>query len=185
MVTAMAQVRARPPEDAGQLLFMAYLAGKNNAVIVAKKVGGATKKLLAEIAGASGGKLLRGECIFEKSAHTFVSARVPGGLAKKLAAALLAETGQKYKVRVRSIDGSVDLDSETDVDPDAAPVSEVESPLGEARPEGPIPFQIFVNSVDNVTLTIALPNGPQTTIAELQELIERSEGTRLNSSHLG
>jgi hypothetical protein len=47
-------------------------------------------------------------------------ATVPGGLAKKLTAALLAETGTKYRVRVRAIDGSVDLDSETDVDPDGA-----------------------------------------------------------------
>jgi anti-sigma28 factor (negative regulator of flagellin synthesis) len=97
---------------------MAYLAGKSNAVLVAKKVGGGSKKLLAEIAGAAGGKIVMGECIFEKGVHTFVLAKVPGGLAKKLTVALLAETGTKYRVRVRAIDGSVDLDSETDVDPD-------------------------------------------------------------------
>jgi hypothetical protein len=58
-----------------------------------------------------------------------VLAKVPGGLAKKLTVALLAETGAKYRVRVRAIDGSVDLDSETDVDPDAAPGSaEVKTP---------------------------------------------------------
>ena len=124
MVTALAQVRSRAPregeEPKPQLRFMAYLAGKSNAVIVAKKVGGGSKKLLAEIAGASGGKIVLGECIFEKGVHTFVLAKVPGGLAKKLTVALLAETGAKYRVRVRAIDGSVDLDSETDVDPDEA-----------------------------------------------------------------
>jgi len=125
MVTAMTQVRARAPregeEPKPQLRFMAYLAGKSNAVLVAKKVGSGSKKVLAEIAAASGGKIVQGECIFEKGVHTFVLATVPGGLAKKLTAALLAETGTKYRVRVRAIDGSVDLDSETDVDPDAAP----------------------------------------------------------------
>jgi hypothetical protein len=124
MVTALAQVRARAPREGEelkpQLRFMAYLAGKSSAVIVAKKVGSGSKKLLAEIAGAAGGKVVLGECIFEKGVHTFVLAKVPGGLAKKLTVALLAETGAKYRVRVRAIDGSVDLDSETDVDPDEA-----------------------------------------------------------------
>jgi hypothetical protein len=130
MVTALAQVRARAPregeEPKPQLRFMAYLAGKSNAVLVAKKVGGGSKKLLAEIASASGGKIVMGECIFEKGVHTFVLAKVPGGLAKKLTVALLAETGTKYRVRVRAIDGSVDLDSETDVDPDETPATDAD-----------------------------------------------------------
>jgi hypothetical protein len=127
MVTALAQVKSRAPregeEPKPQLRFMAYLAGKSNAVLVAKKVGSGSKKLLAEIASASGGKIVMGECIFEKGVHTFVLAKVPGGLAKKLTVALLAETGTKYRVRVCAIDGSVDLDSETDVDPDEKPAT--------------------------------------------------------------
>ena len=128
MMSALAQVRTRAPgnpeqekEPKPQLKFMAYVAGKICAVIVARKVGSATKKLLPDIAGgSSGGKFYLGECIFEKNAHTFVLEAVPGGLAKKLAAALQAETGQKYKIRARSTDGSTVLDSDTDVDPDAA-----------------------------------------------------------------
>jgi hypothetical protein len=131
MVAALAQVRSRAPregeEPKPQLRFMAYLAGKSNSVIVAKKVGGGSKKLLAQIAGAAGGKVVLGECIFEKGVHTFVLAKVPGGLAKKLTVALLSETGTRYRVRVRSIDGSVDLDSETDVDPDTAPEGQPET----------------------------------------------------------
>ncbi len=128
MVSALAQVKMRAPGDPEQekepkkpqLKFMACLAGKQNSVIVARKVGSATKKLLQEIAGGgTGGKFLMGDCIFEKNAHTFVLEAVPGGLAKKLAAALLAETSQKCKIRVRSADGSTVLDSDTDVDPDA------------------------------------------------------------------
>jgi hypothetical protein len=130
-VSALAQVKARAPGDPEQqkdpkpqLQFMAYLAGKNCAVVVAQRVGSATKKLLPEIAGgAGGGQFVKGECIFEKNTHTFVLAKVPGGLAKQLATALQAETGQKYKVRVRSIDGSVTLDSDTDVNPDATALS--------------------------------------------------------------
>src|SRR5262249_32462581 len=122
MVSALAQVKARAPgeqdEPKPQLQFMAYLAGKNSAVIVGRRVGAATKKLLPDlVGGASGGQYVRGECIFEKNTHTFVLEKVPTGLAKRLAAALLAETGQKYKVRVRNLDGSMALDSDTDSDP--------------------------------------------------------------------
>jgi hypothetical protein len=102
---------------------------------VARKVGNAMKPLLPEIAGgATGGKFFKGECIFEQNAHTFVLDTVPGGLSKKLAAALQAETGAKYKVRARSTDGSMVLDSDTDVDPDAAPPSPaapIQPPAGE------------------------------------------------------
>jgi hypothetical protein len=129
MVSALAQVKMRAPgepeqekEPKPQLQFMAYLTSKASSVIVAKKVGAATKKLLVEIAGGvSGGKYAMGECIFEKNAHTFVCDPVPSGLAKKLSVALQAETTAKYKVRARSADGSTVLDSDTDVDPDAAP----------------------------------------------------------------
>jgi hypothetical protein len=121
MLAAMAQVRTRAPREGEalkpQLRFMAYLASKT-VVLVAKKVGAGSKKVLLEIAGVTGGKIVTGDCIFEKSAHTFVLENVPGGLAKKLAAALLAETGTRYKVRVRNTDDSVQLDDETDVDPD-------------------------------------------------------------------
>src|SRR5258708_3836294 len=106
MVSALAQVKARAPGDPEQqrepkpqLQFMAYLAAKNSSVIVARKVGFATKKLLPDIAGgATGGKFIQGECVFEKNTHTFVMEKVPGGLAKKLAKALATETGVKYKV---------------------------------------------------------------------------------------
>jgi len=137
MLSALAQVKVRAPGDPQQekepkpqLKFMAYLAGPGCAVIVARKVGAATKKLLPEILGvASGGKFVLGECIFEKSAHTFVLEQVPTGLAKKLAAALLAATGARYKVRVRSTDGSVTLDSETDTGEDTATVGKDPSAL--------------------------------------------------------
>src|SRR5262249_17948145 len=127
MISALAQVKARAPgehdEPKPQLQFMAYLAGRNSAVIIGRRVGSATKTLLPDlVGGAKGGQFVRGECIFEKNTHTFVLEKVPTGLAKKLAVALLAETGQKYRVRARSIDGSTALDSDTDVDPETVTV---------------------------------------------------------------
>jgi hypothetical protein len=141
LVSALAQVKLRAPGDPEQqkepkpqLKFIAYLAGKSCAVVVAGKVAGATKKLLPDIAGgASGGKFIQGECIFEKNTHTFVLEKVPGGLAKKLAKALAAETGQKYKVRVRSTDGSMTLDSDTDVDADDDAAPPAAAPAGSGQ----------------------------------------------------
>jgi hypothetical protein len=120
MVAAMAQVKVRMPrpgqDPKPQMRFIAYLAGKQSSVIVAKKAGGALKKVLMQLAGVAGGKVVLGECIFENNAHTFVLKSPPGGMAKLLSRALLAEAGMKYKVRVRALDGSVVLDDETDVD---------------------------------------------------------------------
>jgi hypothetical protein len=141
MVSALAQVKARAPgepeqqkDPKPQLQFMAYIAGKTSAVVVARKVGSATKKLLPEIAGgAGGGRFVQGECIFEKNVHTFVLEKVPGGLAKSLAKALFAETGARYKARVRSTDGSTELDSDTDTDPEDIPTA---SPQPSGQPAG-------------------------------------------------
>jgi hypothetical protein len=124
MTGALAQVRTLAPRAGEapkpQLRFIAYLAGKTTAVLVAKKVGPAMKKTLVEIAGATSGKLVDGDCIFEKNVHTFVLETVPGGLAKKLAEALRAETGTAYKVRVRTPDDSVSEEGESDA-PETGP----------------------------------------------------------------
>ena len=134
MIAAMRQVKAREPHAGDtpkpQMQFIVYVAGAMTSVIVARKVGSPMKKLLAEIAGAAGGKMLRGECLFEANAYTFVLENAPGGLAKKLTKALLAETAIRYKVRVRAADGSGVLDDETDVDPDEAGSSQESTGTG-------------------------------------------------------
>jgi len=145
LVTALNQVKSRAPgelapgtEAGPQLKFAAYLVGRNAALLVAKKTGGAAKKLLIQISGGvSGGKHLKGECIFEKNAHTFVLEKLAPGLAKKFVRSLRDTTGKKYKVRVRTFDGSAELDDETDIDPDAAP--EAGSPLPPSPPQMPAP----------------------------------------------
>jgi len=119
MVAALAQVKLRAPnpndkEPKPQMQFMALLAGDACAVIVARKVANGTKKLLPDIiGGASGGKFVSGECIFEKNLHTFVMEQVPGGLRAKLENALEKETGTKCKARVRSFDGATVEESES------------------------------------------------------------------------
>jgi predicted acylesterase/phospholipase RssA len=141
MISALAQVKTRAPGDRAQekepkpqLKFMAYIAGKSCAVIVARKVGSATKKLLVDIAKvATGGKFYDGECIFEKNMHTFVLESVPPGLAKMVTTALQTETEQKYKIRMRSIDGSVVLDSDTDSDSNA-PATAAPDPAAAPQP---------------------------------------------------
>jgi hypothetical protein len=139
-VSALAKVRQRAPgplapgeEPKPQLKFMACLGGNHGAaVIIARRVGSSTKPLLLEIIGASTGKFFLGECLFEHNAFTFVLEVVPGGLAKKLAAALLAQAGTKYKVRVRSIDGATTLDSDTDSDEGAQAPSDAGTSAGAA-----------------------------------------------------
>lgn len=118
MIAALAQVKMRAPDPADkdpkpQLQFMAYLAGDACSVVVARKVGSGTKKLLPDIiGGASGGKFFTGQCIFEKNVHTFVLDQVPPGLRPKLEKALQLETETKYKARVRSADGKTVEDSD-------------------------------------------------------------------------
>jgi hypothetical protein len=48
----------------------------------------------------------------------------------------------------------------------------------------PEPFQIFVKSVDNVTLTLRLPNGPATTLGDLRGLVEGRTGLSLDEHML-
>jgi hypothetical protein len=48
----------------------------------------------------------------------------------------------------------------------------------------PEPFQVFVKSLDDVTLTLRLPNGPETTLGELQDMIEGRAGLSLDEHSL-
>jgi len=142
MVSALSKVKTLAPGDPAQegepkpqLKFMACVAGKNSSVIVARKVGSSTKKLLLEIAGiAGGGKFVSGECIFEKGAHTFVVDEAPPGLAKSLATALRNETELRYKVRARTADGLTELDSDTDIDEAEIPAAPSPNPAAAPSP---------------------------------------------------
>jgi hypothetical protein len=77
----------------------------------------------------------------------------------------------------------------------ASPIAEGNSNIGpsesmagqgaaSAVPETPEPFQLFVKSVDNITLTLRLPNGPATTLGELRGLVEGRAGVSLDEHSL-
>lgn len=104
------------------------LAPKDMAVLISRKtITPARRKLLADELGVSGGlKYIVGECLFEEGFYTFVVQAQAAGLAKRLKAALLKQTGLRLKVRVRG-EGADDLDDEGDEidteERDAAPAS--------------------------------------------------------------
>ncbi|MGS0754799.1 hypothetical protein ACVBEH_08840 [Roseateles sp. GG27B] len=104
---------------------MVAMAGKDTVVMVSRKpIGAPRRKLLSSELGTTGGvKFVLGECLFEENAHTFVMQTRATGLAKKLKAALLKQTEQRFKVRVRGEDpNDIDDDGEpAEPDPDAAP----------------------------------------------------------------
>lgn len=115
----------REVRKGGAMHAMVALAGKDTATLVSRRaIAPARRKVLAEYLGASGGvKYVTAECIFEKNAHTFVVQSAAAGLAKKLKAALLNQTGMRLKVRVRGEDpNDIDEDLEGD-DPEMAELS--------------------------------------------------------------
>lgn len=88
-------------------------AGKEVAVLLSRRAIAPTRrKLLQDYLQASTVKPIAGTCIFEENAYTFVVQSQASGLAKKLKAALLAQTELRLKVRVRGEDGELDDDGE-------------------------------------------------------------------------
>ncbi len=90
------------------------LAGKDTAVLIMRRaITPARRKLLNEYLQVSGGiKYVAGESLLEEKALTFVVQSPAAGLAKRLKAALLAQTGLRVSVRVRGEEGSVEDDGE-------------------------------------------------------------------------
>lgn len=82
------------------------VAGKETVVLLSRRaISPARGKLLKEQMSNPGGlKFIRGECLLEKNAFTFVVQASAAGLAKRLRAALLAQTELRLKVRVRGED---------------------------------------------------------------------------------
>jgi hypothetical protein len=101
------------------------VAGKETVVMISKRaISPARGKLLKEQMTNPGGlKFIRGECLFEQNTLTFVVQSPAAGLAKKLKAALLAQTELRLKVRVRGEDPN-------DIDDDGQEAPETESESG-------------------------------------------------------
>lgn len=130
MIPVLRQVRKGDAAHA-----MVAIAGKETAVLMMRRpIAPARRKLLAEYLGVSGGmKVVMGTVVLEENAVTFVLATAAAGLAKRLKAALLAQTEQRVKVRVRG-------ESPDDVDDDGEE-AELEGEQGSAGggqvPEAP------------------------------------------------
>jgi hypothetical protein len=125
-------VRANVP-GAPPIEFMVCLGKTGCAVYMGKTVSASHKTLLqALLPGESGFKYHVGRCVWEEKCHTFVGDDVPGGLSKRLQAALLKLTGARLRVRVRRTSGEVEaaegdadavLPEEGDVPAAAAPAA--------------------------------------------------------------
>ena len=89
-------------------------AGKQLVVLVSRKpIAPARRKLLADELAASGTvKYISGTCQLEQNATTFVLTTQVAGMAKRIKAALLLQTGLRVKVRCRGEDGQTDDDGE-------------------------------------------------------------------------
>ncbi|MBV8379399.1 MAG: hypothetical protein JO369_01365 [Paucibacter sp.] len=91
---------------------------KTAATMLARRpISPSRRKLLTEHLNEGMPKFIVGTCIFELNAYTFVVQSQAAGLAKKLRAALLAQTELRLKVRVRGEDPN-------DIDDDGEPAGE-------------------------------------------------------------
>jgi len=128
LTTKMVPLLREVPKGA-VLQAMIASVGKDSVVLVSRKpIGPPRRKLLtAELGTTSGVKFVTGECLFEANAHTFVLLTQAAGMAKKIKEALLKQTGQRYKIRVRGEDPN-------DIDDDGEPA---EPGPGSAPPVAP------------------------------------------------
>ena len=98
--------------------------GKQVAVMLARRpIPMGRRKILAEqLQGAGSIKYFAGHCVREDGATTFILQAQVAGLAKKLKAALLAQTGLRVsKLRCRGEDGETDDDDDDGAAPIGAP----------------------------------------------------------------
>jgi hypothetical protein len=89
-------------------------AGKQLVVLLSRKpIPVSRRKLLNDQLEASGGtKYFNGTCQLEQNATTFILQTEVAGMAKRIKAALLQQTGLRVKVRCRGEDGQTDDDGE-------------------------------------------------------------------------
>jgi hypothetical protein len=110
----------------GKLVLQALvaMAAKETVVLVSRTaISPARGKLLKDqMSSPAGLKFVRGECLFEENALTFVVQAGASGLARRIKEALLAQTSMRLKVRVRGEDpADIDQDGEDDTGTAASP----------------------------------------------------------------
>jgi hypothetical protein len=110
----------------GKLVLQALvaLAAKETVVLVSRTaISPARGKLLKDqMSNPAGLKFVRGECLFEANALTFVVQAGASGLARRIKEALLTQISMRLKVRVRGENpADIDQDGEDDTGTAAAP----------------------------------------------------------------
>jgi len=100
LIPLMREVRKGHPMHA-----LIALGGPLAAVLLSRRpITASSRKLLAGEFDGGSIKYFPADCIFEANSYTFVLETLPAGIAKKLKAALLKQTEQRYKVRARGAD---------------------------------------------------------------------------------
>lgn len=100
LIPLMREVRKGNPMHA-----LIALGGPLAAVLLSRRpITASSRKLLAGEFDGGSIKYFPAQCIFEANSFTFVLETLPAGIAKKLKAALLKQTEQRYKVRARGAD---------------------------------------------------------------------------------
>lgn len=108
------------------------LSGRQAAVMISPRaISPSRRNMLAEAAGGGTMKYVVGECVFENGALTFIVQSPAGGLAKRMRAALLEQTGLRLKIRVRGEDGE---ESDGEDEQDAESTQEASSNSVPAAP---------------------------------------------------
>ena len=133
LLTSKAVLLLRQVKKGETMQVMIVTSGKDTAVLVSRRsIPPSRKKLLQEFLGATAAKSFAGQCIWEENAHTFVMQMQASGMAKKIRAALLAQTEMRWKVRVRGEDpNDIDDDGEP-AEPDEGEQASSESLQGSA-----------------------------------------------------
>jgi hypothetical protein len=101
--------------------FLVGVANPTYGLIVAKRITPKHKQDLKELAGAT--KFLPvGQCLFESGKFAFVMEQANAALGRKLTEAIKQQTGKKFPVVLRDLDGATVLDDsvETPIAADAA-----------------------------------------------------------------
>lgn len=139
---------------------MIVTAGKDTAVLVSRRsIPPTRKKLLQEFLGATAAKSFVGHCIWEENAHTFVMQMQASGMAKKIKAALLAQTELRWKVRVRGEDpNDIDDDGEpAELDQDEQASGEPLLPSASTTPAPPVSAPDDESAAFNARLAALMP----------------------------
>lgn len=114
------------------------VAGKETVVLMSRRaISSARGKVLKDaMTNSSGLKFHRAEVLLEKNAVTFVMENVVAGLAKKISAALKAQTELRVKVRVRGEDPDEAADEDLEApDPEPEVTVHVGQPTQQPEPE--------------------------------------------------